>query len=326
MSKFNVGIDIGGTSIKFGLFDESDKLLYKWSIDTDTSDEGKKIVPEVSDSLLHFFSEKEIRLEDLLSIGIDIPGPAIHGDKVLKAVNLNWKEEFNIAKLMKSCLKNDKVYIYALNDANAAAYGEYVYGAGKNYKTEFMATLGTGIGGALVFDDKIIEGMHGGAGEIGHVKVFDKYELRCNCGGIGCLETIAARKGIISLAKKNIASKKYKSSLNDRENLDDLDVKEICDLAKMGDELCDETIKEAMRYVGKAISYVSEIVEPECVIIGGGIAKAGDIILDYIKDGYDRFSTMTTVKPFFGLAKLQNEAGIYGAMLVAKKMRNESCM
>lgn len=320
MYKYYVGIDIGGTTIKFGLFDDKEELIDKWSIETDISSNGKNIVPSIATSLNKYFSDKNINMNELGAIGLDIPGPTISGDKVKKAVNLNWKEEFNIAKLMKASLNSDS-YIYALNDANAAAYGEYKKGAGMGYKSMFMVTIGTGIGGAIIYDDEIIEGMQGGAGEIGHIKVCDKYEIKCNCGGVGCLETIAAKNGIINLAIKNLKDSKYKSILRDKSDTSKIDVKEICDLAKSGDELSIATIKESMYYVGKALSYVSEIFEPECLIIGGGVAKAGDIILNNIIEGYNNFSTMTTVKPKMCLAKLENEAGIYGSMLMAKKMR-----
>lgn len=316
---FNVGIDIGGTTIKYGLFDNDNKLIDKWSIDTDISNDGTKIVPDLCNSLIKYLKEKNIK--EINSIGITIPGPTTHGDKVVKAVNLNWKKEFNIAKEIKSHLNMD-TYIYAINDANAAAYGEYVCGAGKSYDSIFMVTIGTGIGGALIFDDKLIEGTHGGAGEIGHLKVFDKYPLKCNCGGIGCLETIAAKNGIFNLFLKNIEEGKFKTSIPKKNDYSDFTIKDMCDRAKDGDELCKETIRESMYYIGKALSYVSEIVEPECMIIGGGIAKAGNLILDYIKDGYNKNSTMTSVKPAFTLAELQNDAGIYGAMLMAKKMKN----
>ncbi len=307
MMKYVFGSDIGGTTVKLGLFDENGELLDKWEIPTDKTDHGANIVGDVCKSIQDKMNEKGIAAGDVIGVGVGAPG-AVNEDGVMTggAVNLGWPV-FNLREAMEEKLGGIKVV--AGNDANVAAFGEMVKGGGKGYKNVVAVTLGTGVGGGVIIGGKLITGATGAAGEIGHIKVDDVETEKCNCGHTGCLEQFASATGIARLARKRLAADDKPSVLRSAELLD---AKAVFDAVKAGDEVADEVAKEFGRYLGKGLAVIADVVNPEIFVIGGGVSKAGEILLSYVEPEFKNTAFPPCSGSKFALATLGNDAGIYG--------------
>ncbi|EHJ01901.1 glucokinase, ROK family [Clostridium sp. DL-VIII] len=306
MKEYIFGVDIGGTTVKLGLFEVEGKLLEKWEIETRKENEGKYILEDIVETLENKLKEKKILKDNVLGVGIGVPGPVKDEGIVLKCVNIGW-EIFNIVDEVNKLIK---LPVRAGNDANVAALGEIWKGGGKGYKNIVMVTLGTGVGGGIVIDGKIISGSQGAGGEIGHIKVSDNEEECCSCGNKGCLEQYASATGIVKLANKALTTTKIKSKLREFECLS---AKDIFDSAKDGDELALTLVDDFSANLGKALANIACVINPEAFVIGGGISKNGDILIKNIMKHFkdNAFHAVRNTK--FELARLGNDAGIYGA-------------
>ena len=276
--KYVFGVDIGGTTVKMGLFTDTMELVEKWEIPTDKTDGGKNIIPDVCGSIKRKMEEKNISSSDVTGVGVGAPGAV--DDKGMMpggAVNLGWGV-LNLKELMEKELPGIK--IVAANDANVAAFGEMYAGGGKGYKNVVAVTLGTGVGGGIILGGKLLAGSTGAAGEIGHIKVDDTETEKCNCGHTGCLEQYASATGIARLARKRLAKDDKASSLRSAETLD---AKAVFDAVKEGDEVATEVAKEFGRYLGKGLATIADVVNPEIFVIGGGVSKAGDVLLGFVE-------------------------------------------
>lgn len=305
MEKYVFGIDIGGTTVKCGLFTVKGELLEKWEIPTRTENNGAAILPDVADTVLKKIQEKGLAKEEIAGIGIGVPGPVNEQGEVPGAVNLHWGY-VNLAGDME---KMTGLRVKAGNDANVAALGEMWKGGGAGCQSIVMVTLGTGVGGGIINNGKIVIGAHGAGGEIGHIHVTDDVECNCNCGNHGCLEQVTSATGITYLANRRLKKDDRPSMLRGGE----VNAKTVFDAVKAGDELAKEVAEEFGKYLGTALASVACVVDPEVFVIGGGVSKAGQIILDYIKKYYAQYAFMTCKQAGFALAKLGNDAGIYGA-------------
>ena len=305
MEKYVFGIDIGGTTVKCGLFTVKGELLEKWEIPTRTENNGAAILPDVADTVLKKIQEKGLAKEEIAGIGIGVPGPVNEQGEVPGAVNLHWGY-VNLAGDME---KMTGLRVKAGNDANVAALGEMWKGCGAGCQSIVMVTLGTGVGGGIINNGKIVTGAHGAGGEIGHIHVTDDVECNCNCGNHGCLEQVTSATGITYLANRRLKKDDRPSMLRGGE----VNAKTVFDAVKAGDELAKEVAEEFGKYLGTALASVACVVDPEVFVIGGGVSKAGQIILDYIKKYYAQYAFMTCKQAGFALAKLGNDAGIYGA-------------
>ena len=305
MEKYVFGIDIGGTTVKCGLFTVKGELLEKWEIPTRTENNGAAILPDVADTVLKKIQEKGLAKEEIAGIGIGVPGPVNEQGEVPGAVNLHWGY-VNLAGDME---KMTGVRVKAGNDANVEALGEMWKGGGAGCQSIVMVTLGTGVGGGIINNGKIVTGAHGAGGEIGHIHVTDDVECNCNCGNHGCLEQVTSATGITYLANRRLKKDDRPSMLRGGE----VNAKTVFDAVKAGDELAKEVAEEFGKYLGTALASVACVVDPEVFVIGGGVSKAGQIILDYIKKYYAQYAFMTCKQAGFALAKLGNDAGIYGA-------------
>ena len=305
MSQYVFGVDIGGTTVKLGLFDTEGNLLDKWEIPTRTEEEGSHILPDVADSIKSKISEKQIAIEDIAGAGVGAPGP-IDGEGVVhKAVNLGWGT-LSIKNTLEDLIH---LPVMAGNDANVAARGEMWKGGGQGSRNLILVTLGTGVGGGIIIDGKILTGSTGAGGEIGHIHVQDGETETCGCGNRGCLEQYSSATGITRLANKRLAESDKQSVLRQGE----VSAKTVFDAVKEKDELALEVAEEFGKYLGNALAVIATVVNPEAIVIGGGVSKAGEILLDYIKPYYEKnvFQGSRDVK--FALATLGNDAGIYGA-------------
>ena len=302
---YRLGVDIGGTTVKLGLFDKEGCVLAKWEIPTDKSNEGSAILPDVADSIKAKMQERGIEKDDVVGVGVGAPGPIDSEGTVYRAVNLGWGV-FNIAKVLNGYLD---LPVKAGNDANVAAFGEMWQGGGKGYKNLVAVTLGTGVGGGIIVEGNILTGATGAGGEIGHIHIEDNEEECCGCQNKGCLEQYASATGVVRLAKKRLAKDNAPSKLRNG----NLSAKAVFDAVKEGDEVAIEIAKEFGDYLGKGLAAVASVVNPEVFVIGGGVSKAGDVLFEYICPAYQKYAFHGCRSAKFVLATLGNDAGIYGA-------------
>lgn len=305
-AKYLYGIDIGGTTVKCGLFTVEGELLDKWEIPTRKENAGEAILPDVAKSIQAKNGEKKIAKEEILGIGLGIPGPVKSDGTVLKCANLGWGI-VNAVEQMES-LTGCKVA--AANDANVAALGEMWKGGGRGYEDVIMVTLGTGVGGGVIIGGKIIAGSNGAGGEIGHIIVNPEETALCGCGGHGHLEQYASATGIVRMAKKRLDESEDATALR---TLSDITAKDIFDLAKTGDRVACELVDMLGAYLAAALSHVAATVDPQVFVIGGGVSKAGQILIDAIERHYNDNLLFALKNKEFRLAELGNDAGIFGS-------------
>ena len=297
---------MGGTTVKLGFFDEEGNLLEKWQIPTRTEDHGKNILPDVAASILDKMKEREVSREEIAGVGIGAPGPIDAKGTVYVAVNLGWGT-FSLKNELQSLLN---LPVEAGNDANVAALGEMWKGGGQGYSNVVAVTLGTGVGGGIIVDGKILSGATGAGGEIGHIHVMDDETEACNCGNCGCLEQYTSATGIVRLAKRRLAEDDKPSVLRESGNIS---AKTVFDAVKDGDELAIEVAERFGKILGKTLAGIAAVVNPEIFVIGGGVSKAGPVLLDYIQKNYTLYAFSGSRGALFALATLENDAGIYGA-------------
>ncbi|MDO4437966.1 MAG: ROK family glucokinase [Eubacteriales bacterium] len=305
--KYCIGIDIGGTTIKHGIFTENGELINKYELPTRCGENGKYIFSDIADGIRAKLAELQIELSDVIGAGMGIPGPVLADGYVNVCVNLGISSIYPGQELSRLL---DGMEVKVSNDANVAALGELWQGAGKGKSSVCMVTLGTGVGGGIVINGKIVDGALGAGGEIGHICMNPMEEESCNCGGKGCLEQYASATGIARVARRMLASSGQDSELRKFENIT---AKDVCDLAKSGDELAYASLRKSMNLLGLALQHVSMCVDPEVFVIGGGVSKAGEFLTDMIEEEFVRYNKLTkTDYRRVLLAKLGNDAGIYG--------------
>ena len=306
MSQYVFGVDIGGTTVKLGLFNKAAELLDKWEIPTVKENGGEQILPDVAKSILKKMEEKGIAKSDIIGIGVGAPGAVDEeGTMVGGAVNLGWGV-LNIPQILKEYLD---VPVKAANDANVAALGEMWQGGGKGHRNMVAVTLGTGVGGGIIVEGKILTGATGAGGEIGHIHMEDNETELCGCKKKGCLEQYASATGIVRLAKRRLVEDDKPSCLREGE----ISAKTVFDGVKAGDEVAIEIAERFGNYLGKGLAMVACTVNPEVFVIGGGVSKAGEILISFIKPSFEKYVFSPCKKVEFALAKLGNDAGIYGA-------------
>ena len=308
MSKYAFGVDVGGTTVKLGLFNDKGQVLDKWEIPTVKDNGGEKVLPDIAASIKNKMQEKNISVEELVGVGIGAPGAVdADGYMVNGAVNIGWGA-FDLAETLKKEL-DLPVTVKAGNDANVAALGEMWQGGGKGYNNLVMVTLGTGVGGGVILGGKILTGSNGAGGEIGHIRVNYEEKDVCGCGKTGCLEQYASATGVVRLAKKALEKKEKKTTLV----ADDLSAKAVFDAAKAGDELAMDIVEKFGFYLGMALAHISQVIDPEVFVIGGGVARAGQIIIDEVSKNYEENVMFALKNKAFKMAELGNDAGIYGS-------------
>ena len=309
MSKYAFGVDVGGTTVKLGLFNDEGQVLDKWEIPTVKDNGGEKVLPDIAASIKNKMQEKSITAADLVGVGIGAPGAVnAEGFMVNGAVNIGWGS-FDLAETLKKEL-DLPVTVKAGNDANVAALGEMWQGGGKGYSNLVAVTLGTGVGGGIIIDGRILTGTNGAGGEIGHICVDDSETETCGCGNKGCLEQYTSATGVVRLAGRAMAASDKKSTLRE---LEAVTAKDVFDAAKAGDELALEIVDTQARILGRALAQIACVVDPEIFVIGGGVSKAGSILTDSVKKYFEHYAFHACRQTKFALAQLGNDAGIYGS-------------
>lgn len=305
MKKYIFGVDLGGTTVKMGLFLSSGELLHTWEIPTRTEKGGKYILGDIADSVIETLREREISKDDVEGIGIGVPGPVGADGTVFKCVNLGWGV-FNVADRLQELTG---LKVKAGNDANVAALGEMWQGGGKGCHSIVMITLGTGIGGGIILNGEILSGTNGAAGEVGHIPVWDDETEMCGCGKRGCLEQYGSATGIVRVAKRYLKAHDEPSILR---QYDGFTAKEVCDAAKENDAIAIEILDLVGKTLGKALACISCVVNTEAFVIGGGVSRAGSVLLDPIEKYFKEYAFHAARDTEFKLATLGNNAGIYG--------------
>ena len=304
MKKYCFGADIGGTTVKFGLFDSDGIVLEKWEIPTRTEQEGAAILPDMAASIREKIQEHGLNTDEIAGIGVDVPGPISEDGIVPHTANLGW----GYKEVTRELSELTGLPCRAGNDANVAALGEMWLGGGKGYTNVLMITLGTGVGGGIVVNGKILTGAHGAGGEIGHIHVDDTIEECCGCGNKGCLEQFASATGIARLGREILEESDQPSIMRGQE----MSAKLVFASVKEGDELAIRTAEVFGQYLGKAVAGMTAVLDPEIIVIGGGVSKAGPVLLDYVRKYYRPCAFKSAKDTPFALAELGNDAGIYG--------------
>lgn len=299
------GVDIGGTTVKIGLFQEDGTVLDKWEIVTRREDHGAAILPDVAKAIEEKLAERGIEKEKVVGIGVGVPAPVTADGVVKQTANLNW----GYKEVKRELEELTGIKVEVGNDANVATLGEMWKGGGQGNKNMVMVTLGTGVGGGIIIDGNILIGTNGAGGEIGHIVMEPDETERCGCGKTGCLEQYASASGIVRLAKRYLADFKGDTVLK----IDSVTAKDVFDAVKAGDQAAIEIAKVFGRYLGHGLASVSALVDPSIFVIGGGVSKAGEILFDYIKEPYMEKAFFANKEVKFALAELGNDAGIYGA-------------
>lgn len=306
MADWIFGVDVGGTTVKMGLFDREGNVQEKWEIPTRTQNAGENILPDIAEAIHAKMAEKGITAQEVAGVGVGVPGPVDGVGMVHRAVNLGWGEvdlKSSLSKLLGG------MRVEGGNDANVAALGEMWKGGGQGHQSIVAVTLGTGVGGGIIINGKIMTGADGAGGEIGHIHVEDSETEVCSCGNSGCLEQYASATGITRLANRVLAASDQDSILRGQE----ISAKAVFDAVKQGDELAVRIAEEFGEYLGKGLSIVAGVINPEMFVIGGGVSKAGEILFRYIRPAYERTAFHACKETPFALATLGNDAGIYGA-------------
>ena len=292
MEKVCFGIDVGGTTVKLGLFEADGALLRKWEVPTRKEEGGVHILPDVAASVRAVLEEERLSLSDVAGAGMGIPGPVLEDGYVEVCVNLGWRD-MNPQQILSGLL--DNLPICSGNDANVAAMGEMWQGGGKGYSDIVMVTLGTGVGGGVILNQKIVSGKHGLAGEIGHIRIRENEKESCNCKGHWCVEQIASATGIAREARRAMAAKPQEESAMRRFG-DAVTARDVVDCAKAGDAMALEVMETVGYYLGWALAMVSMTVDPEVFVIGGGVSRAGSFLIDFIQKYYERFTPISENK------------------------------
>ena len=303
--RYCMGVDVGGTSVKFGLFETEGKLLDKWEIPTRKENHGEQILPDVAASILEKLEERKIRREDVAGVGMGIPAPVDSEGVVQQTANVGWGYK-EVTRELSELL--DGMRVEAGNDANVAAMGEMWLGAGRGEKNVVMVTLGTGVGGGVIVNGHMSVGQHGAGGEIGHICVNREEEDACGCGLHGCLEQYASATGIAKLARKALSGEHEETVLHGEPS-----AKDVFDAVKAGDALATRIADEFGRYLGAALASLAVVVDPAVFVIGGGVSKAGSVLIPFVEKAFREKAFFANKDTKIVLAELGNDAGICGA-------------
>lgn len=308
--KYAVGVDLGGTTVKMGVFTEEAEVVKKWEIRTRKEENGRFILGDIAASVNETLTALGIHKADVKGIGMGVPGAVQPDGSVPVCVNLGWGK----VQVKEEMEKMTGLLVYPANDANIAALGEMWRGGGKGCRNAVMVTLGTGVGGGIIVDGKIVVGTSGFGGEIGHMKMDFNEKETCGCGKKGCLEQYASATGVARMAKRLLKKSTEPSVLR---NTDRVTAKDVFDAAKAGDKLGIQIVEEVCRILALALSYISCVCDPEAFIIGGGVSKAGAILTETVQKYYKDYVFGDLKKTRFVLATLGNDAGIYGGAKLA---------
>lgn len=310
MKEYAFGIDLGGTTAKIGLFTTTGDLLEKWEVPTDTSDQGVRILPNLAAAVQDKMAQRSLSPDQIEGVGLGVPGPVQDSSVVaIVCANLGGWGDCDAGAQLSQLLGGLRVQVG--NDANVAALGEIWMGAAKGCRSAVMVTLGTGVGGGVVADGKLIEGAHGAGGEIGHITVNPQETAQCGCGKHGCLEQYSSATGVVRCMNKLLEQNPdVPCTLRGR----DFAAKDVFDAARSGDKLAQQEVEDMTLTLALALGNIAAITDPEMFLVGGGVARAGDVLLEPLSRHYQANAFLSCRNTPIRLASLGNDAGIYGAV------------
>ena len=310
MKEYAFGIDLGGTTAKVGLFTTAGDLLEKWEVPTDSSENGVRILPNLAAAILGKMEEKGLTPDQVEGVGIGVPGPVQKSSVVpIVCANLGGWGQQDVAANLSALLKGLKVLVG--NDANVAALGEIWMGAAKGCRSAVMVTLGTGVGGGVVVDGKVVEGAHGAGGEIGHITVNRHETATCGCGKRGCLEQYSSATGVVRCMKL-LLEENPNTPCTLRGT--DFAAKDVFDAARAGDPLAAKEVDQMTDLLGLALASIASTTDPEVFLVGGGVSRAGDVLFQPLAAHYKEYAFKSCREIPIKQASLGNDAGIYGAV------------
>lgn len=313
MKKYAFGIDVGGTTVKLGLFDTEGILLDKWEIPTDTTNDGANILPDIAKAMEEKMAAVGTTTEEVLGVGMGVPGPVTEDGTIMKAINLGW----GVFNIEEEVTRLTGLPCKAGNDADVAALGEMYKGAAEGNDDVVMITFGTGVGGGIIVGGKIVAGKNGAAGEIGHMPMNPMETEPCSCGNCGCLEQYASASGLANVAKRLLNAFDVNTTLRYYEPLT---AKEIFAAYAAGDMLAQSLVEDWGCTVGKALATLGVVTNPDVFVLGGGMSKAGQVLIDVVEKYYNQYVFHAARGTKFVLATLGNDAGIYGGVKLALDM------
>lgn len=304
--KYCFGVDIGGTFVKLGLFTVDGELLDKWQIVTRREDNSSHILPDIAKALEEKLAERGISKDEVTGIGFGTPGPVTADGVAVCPANLDWVNK----PVAKELSELTGLPCRGGNDVNVAGLGEMWRGGARGYKNVVVVPIGTGLGAAIIVDGRVVTGAKGAAGEVGHIHVDDEIEQPCGCGAVGCVEQFSSATGLVRMAKKAVSESDRETSLRD---LEEITAKDVLDAAKAGDKVADEIFDKFCNYLGYSLAATAAVIDPEIFIIGGGVSKAGQVLVDRVQSYFVKYVWPGCRGIKFALAELGNDAGIYGA-------------
>ena len=311
--KYCFGVDIGGTFVKLGLFTVEGELLEKWQIKTRREDNSEHILPDIAETIEEKRIENKIDKKDIVGIGFGTPGPVTEDGVAVCPANLDWKNK----PVAKELSELTGLPCKGGNDVNVAGLGEMWCGGARGYKNIVVAPIGTGLGAAIICNGQIIVGTRGAAGEIGHIHVDNEIDRRCGCGATGCVEQFSSATGLVRMAKKVLEETGRETTLRSKTVIE---AKDVVDAAKDGDVVAGEIFDKFSDCLGYSLAAAAAVVDPEIIILGGGVSKAGQFLLDRVHHYFMKYAWPGIRDVKFALATLGNDAGIFGAASMARKM------
>lgn len=318
MAEYAIGVDIGGTSVKMGLFTKEATLVHTWEIPTRTESDGAFILPDIADSIHRILDEQKITKDSVLGIGIGVPGPVLSDGTVNRCVNLGW----GVFSVKNELEKLTDIHVLVGNDANVAALGEMWQGGAKGYSNVVMVTLGTSVGGGIVLDGTLLCGDNGAAGEIGHLIMDPTEEEACTCGNCGCLSQYASANGIAHMTSRYL--QRHPDETSELRFISPLTSKDIFEKAQKKDAVAIKMVHQCCDILGRGLAMISCVIDAEIFLLGGGMAAAGKPLLTETQTAYKNYAFHASKQTQFALATLGNEAGIYGgAKMVLSKFETE---
>ena len=307
--RYGFGIDVGGTTVKLAFLDENGTMMDKWEIPTRKEEGGKNILPDIAASIKDYMAKKDLTNDQIIGIGCGVPGPISDAGIVNKCVNLGWGRVDLHTELSSLTGLNVK----GGNDANVAALGECWLGGGQGASDLVMATLGTGVGGGIIVGGRIVAGFNGAGGEIGHFTVNPEETAVCGCGKCGCAEQYCSATGVVRMARRYLASCDAPSVLRDL----DYECKDVFNAAAGGDEAAKAILEQVFEIMGRFLANIACVTDPEVIVLGGGVSKAGQPLIDGVSKYYQKYAFHACRATRITLATLGNDAGAYGAFKLA---------
>ena len=307
--RYGFGIDVGGTTIKIAFFEKDGTMRDKWEIPTRTENGGCNVLPDIAASIRAYLDKENIPNQEIIGIGIGVPGPVSDAGIVNKCVNLGW----GITDLHGELSVLTGFGVKGGNDANVAALGECWKGGGQGAENMVMATLGTGVGGGIVVGGKLIAGFHGAGGEIGHITMDPTETEACGCGKFGCAEQYCSATGVVRMAKRWLDKNDAPSVL--REGA--FECKDVFMASANGDEAASAILEQVYEILGRFLASIACVADPEVIVLGGGVSKAGQPLIDGASKYFQKYAFHACRSTRITLATLGNDAGAYGAFKLA---------